>query len=61
MSGGKQTCGTCKYWKEFGSQCRRHSPTTMISTDRNIAIQPVFPTTYENDWCGDWEERDERG
>lgn len=67
-------CMACKWWDatsvyrkgaEYMSRdCRRHSPTVRLTTDRYEASSPFFPQTKGSDFCGDWEEfkpREEKG
>lgn len=43
-----ETCRKCRFWDITG-ECRRNAPTLVCSD--GLAI---FPTTRENDWCGEF-------
>ena len=56
----KTECQFCRYWIRSDSGltprwgfCRRYAPHTNTGVD---AIR--FPSTRENDWCGEFETRD---
>ena len=55
----RETCGTCVFYKQTLSSCRRFPPSVMVYTDERFA-GPQFATKtpevrYE-DWCGEWED-----
>ena len=59
MSKDKKTCKTCKYSDEHGSSacfCKRHAPIAVNGRYKNLADWPIVK---ENDWCGEWEAKDE--
>jgi hypothetical protein len=37
-------------------ECRRHAPVVMTT---GILPETVWPETDEEDWCGEWEAREE--
>lgn len=52
-----EVCYHCRFWLGAGprekgpkGQCRRYPP---VVTDR--APAGSWPTTGQNDWCGDWQ------
>ena len=64
---GKATvCENCKFWIETGGtdeglvgECRRNSPSPITSagaTDGSVHMAS-WPTTAQEQWCGDYEDR----
>ncbi len=59
-------CENCKSWYETGGadeglvgECRRNSPTPLTSngsTDSSVHMA-TWPTTAQEQWCGDYEDR----
>jgi acyl carrier protein phosphodiesterase len=48
-----ETCKTCTYFlydnlNSFKKECRKHAP---------ITLDGCFPHTWEQNWCGDYEEK----
>lgn len=62
----KPYCQNCRHWQEyltddFNGQCRRRAPAAWIFTGSQAAdpperIEAAWPTTFCEDWCGDWQE-----
>ena len=57
----KQYCKNCKYHYS-NRQCRRHAPQLLIKTSQadGYIEKTIFPTMYDNDWCGDFERKDKK-
>jgi len=67
MDSGK--CKNCCYWKEGDlitkdiqdGVCRRYPPTVIYEYYEEIKTgggRPVvYPLTYENDWCGEFNDK----
>lgn len=59
-------CENCKSWYETGGtdeglvgECRRNSPTPITlngSSDSSVRMA-AWPTTAQEQWCGDYEDR----
>jgi len=61
-----EKCGTCKFYQfdnriivigdAEGGRCRRKSPKVMpfISIDGKPNIASFYPTTTEDEWCGEY-------
>ena len=51
----QQQCGGCRFYKFC--TCRRHAPLPLSSTE---LLEPYgwFPLMDEDDWCGEWEQRE---
>lgn len=50
-----ETCKECVFYNAreyYDTQCRRRSP---IGGDRSIPSAPVFPPTFADGWCGEFE------
>jgi len=61
-----ESCGRCRFWqdrKDGKGMCRRNPPRiveTLLNqpVDSNaIDDATVFPGTFENDWCGEFNLR----
>lgn len=60
-------CSECKFW--FGPKnpiCVRYPPIMFQEVqgegfDRRYSYQPVWPVSYDNDWCGEFKEISEEG
>jgi hypothetical protein len=53
----ERTCGNCRYWldQENGCGfCRRYPP-----KPDDKGINCYFPDTCEDEWCGEWADRDD--
>lgn len=46
----RPTCKTCRYWQEVDPACHLKAPTLDLSSSARFA---VWPTTLEQDWCGE--------
>lgn len=62
----KNICLYCKWWLEFsksdkgkdGGMCRRYAPKGMVVIEASWKTSdPDWPWTYEDDWCGEFENR----
>jgi hypothetical protein len=51
-------CGTCEYFtaepKDDDGKCRRYPPSTLLSGDDLVFLQPVVDQTG---WCGEFRRR----
>lgn len=56
-----KACADCAHWKASASgdgECRRHAPQLIsFEVDDDVKIQSRFPTTAQDDWCGDFEQK----
>lgn len=58
-------CGNCCWWDGEGEAvgtCRRHAPSPLTQidsplTNEDINVLVVFPTMFENDWCGEFQDK----
>ena len=54
MTEKKQTCENCIYWKALSEprgECRKNSPTLVISEDGRESAK--WPKTIKGSWCGE--------
>lgn len=64
--GKANVCENCKFWNETGGtdeglvgECHRNSPVPVTlngSTDATVRMT-AWPTTAQEQWCGDYEDR----
>jgi len=61
MSDAKQSCKTCKFFRDEDGACRRYPPTAMPEVSGEVTevvtlMDPIsaFPLTHPDDWCGEW-------
>lgn len=50
------TCGTCRFWdgdRYSDGECHRHAP----SSDPQGERMYIWPRTYSNQWCGEYEAK----
>lgn len=65
----KRCCKTCHHSRDTMSvevyQCRRHAPVVplviTISGYESSERKGIWPRVQENDWCGDWEQKEQDG
>ena len=59
-------CENCKFWNETGGtdaglvgECHHHAPSPIILEGAVDTIMrfAAWPSTAQNQWCGDYEER----
>jgi hypothetical protein len=46
-------CGECRFYIKIGMECRRHAPKS------DFCKPDAWPHTCPDDWCGDFEQRQE--
>lgn len=44
-------CETCRFWDPTQLDCRRYAPRPHHKT-----TDFIWPTTFADDWCGEWSE-----
>jgi hypothetical protein len=54
------TCSNCRFWApndedEAIAECHRHSPKAVRLDVDLLSFDGVWPLTYSNDWCGEFE------
>jgi hypothetical protein len=63
---GNQICENCKFWEQTGAtdtgligECHKNSPSPQLepSPDQSGMRFAVWPSTVQNQWCGDFENR----
>lgn len=55
-------CETCQFWED--DECRRYPPTIhgkLSKHDKISVCSGHFPLIDSDEWCGEWQERDESG
>jgi hypothetical protein len=52
----RDECGTCRFWLQADTLCRRYPPTAEIIQIRNesIEVRSVFPPMSAVGWCGEY-------
>lgn len=64
MAERKQQCSTCRLWVQDALSdggegvCRRHPRVSLYApgaVDNDLDIQSMLPTTWDWDWCGEWQ------
>ena len=53
-------CETCQFWE--ADECRRYPPAIhgeLSKHDKISVCSGHFPLTSSDEWCGEWQERDE--
>ncbi len=68
MKAQSSRCETCKFWDELKKQlqvsegragyCRFHAPGR--STLYTGLSRAFWPTTFDHEWCGQWNEKDKK-
>lgn len=59
-----QRCGNCHWHDHLNVRCKRHAPINFmveyeIEGRQRKTTSTEWPTTFENDWCGDWQSETE--
>ncbi|MFC7338340.1 hypothetical protein ACFQY0_14195 [Haloferula chungangensis] len=56
-----KACAECIHWNSGVSgdgECRRHAPQLIsFEVDDDVKVESRFPTTSQDDWCGDFEKK----
>jgi hypothetical protein len=63
-----ERCDSCRYWDLVDTdpspdgECHRHAPTVMLcqltgESPRDAGYHCVWPLTWADEWCGEWEPR----
>jgi len=56
-----KACASCTHWKTQASgqgECRRNAPQLItFEIDDDVKVESRFPTTAEDDWCGEFETK----
>lgn len=62
-----ETCGSCRFWREDDrladipsrswGMCRRHPPSSIFQDDENDMEMGDWPSTWNDQWCGEWQQR----
>lgn len=63
-----KTCKECRFYKkksDLSGNCRRRSPTfaqieVTTMPDRYNETNGCWPYIEKDDWCGDWEQKEEK-
>jgi hypothetical protein len=54
-------CASCRYWsgqgKDFEGFCRRYAPRPHAPVPPDKEFIVLWPTTWDDNWCGEWEAR----
>jgi transposase-like protein len=63
--GIQEKCDGCRFWRNARphpradgllGECRRHAPIAAFTTSNAFGERPTWPCTFDNDWCGAWQE-----
>lgn len=57
-------CGECRFWERLGGElgeCHRRAPAPLLEQPdpQGETLAVLWPTTYSDQWCGEWERRKE--
>ena len=59
----ERVCQFCRHWQRITAsigECRAKSPSSMISIQSDEAVisnKGVWPKTFRQEWCSDFEQR----
>ena len=60
-SGMNEKCGSCRFWRDLEDDglglCRRRSPTEAVKVHPDLCSSDLWPTTFTDWWCGEFEPR----
>lgn len=55
-----QRCENCRFWDtENDGECRRYPPIITVNTKAFSGLSADFPETNSDDWCGEWQGKDQ--
>lgn len=56
-------CGACLFWQSTNEDlstglCRRMAPRVFFVKEDQKSLETMWPVTYGDDWCGEYEPKE---